>query len=365
MFSAGLASAESGAFSPRLWDTRERGRIISKDAWSLVDMEGIRGVTVGPIESSLQTDQGYGSPSSLLLLDHLKEMHTNWISITPFGRIWDLESVHIDMCFEREPGLNKEGVVRFIEAAHDRGMHVLVVPHLWVEMGGWRGEIDPRSPGGWRAYQGAYQDFLLEWARVAEEAQADMLSIAVEAKSWSHTDDAIWREMIDKVRRQYFGLLTYSANWDEPDRVVFWDALDVIGINAFYPLTDQRNASKAELFVGTTRIHAEVKSLAERYNRPVMFTEIGYTTRKDAGIEPWTWPEDLKQVLIDEQAQADALDVMLDFVRSEEHLMGAFLWRYYANLYDHSQETKFGFSPFGKAAEGVLFDAFESEYVID
>jgi hypothetical protein len=27
--------------------------------------------------------------------------------------------------------------------AHDRGLRVFLIPHLWVDMGGWRGEIDP------------------------------------------------------------------------------------------------------------------------------------------------------------------------------------------------------------------------------
>src|SRR5690606_112396 len=71
-----------------------------EDAWRKSGRPGIRGVTVGPIESSQQPGRGYGTPHSDRLLGELAAMGVNWISITPFGRIWDLKSTTIDMSFE-------------------------------------------------------------------------------------------------------------------------------------------------------------------------------------------------------------------------------------------------------------------------
>ena len=55
----------------------------------LADSErgGVRGITVGPIESSQWPGRGYGSASSEALLDELARMGTTWISVTPFGRL--------------------------------------------------------------------------------------------------------------------------------------------------------------------------------------------------------------------------------------------------------------------------------------
>ena len=47
----------------------------------------LRGITVGPIESSQQPGRGYGTPYSAELLDELVRLGANAISITPFGRI--------------------------------------------------------------------------------------------------------------------------------------------------------------------------------------------------------------------------------------------------------------------------------------
>ena len=52
----------------------------------------LRGVTVGPIESSQQPGRGYGTAYSAELLDELVRLGANAISITPFGRLWSLRS---------------------------------------------------------------------------------------------------------------------------------------------------------------------------------------------------------------------------------------------------------------------------------
>src|SRR5436190_13598518 len=67
----------------------------------------IRGVTVGPIESSQQAGRGYGTPYSAELLDALVDLGANAISITPFGRIWSLHSTSIVMDFEAPYAANR------------------------------------------------------------------------------------------------------------------------------------------------------------------------------------------------------------------------------------------------------------------
>ena len=70
------------------------------DAWGASGRRGVRGITVGPIESIQQPDRGYGTATSAALLDHLVAMGAEWISITPFGRLWSLSSTEILMDFE-------------------------------------------------------------------------------------------------------------------------------------------------------------------------------------------------------------------------------------------------------------------------
>jgi hypothetical protein len=50
----------------------------------------IRGITIGPIESALHPGRGYGSALFERGLDEAVRLGATWISLTPFGRAWDL-----------------------------------------------------------------------------------------------------------------------------------------------------------------------------------------------------------------------------------------------------------------------------------
>lgn len=325
----------------------------------------LRGITIGPIESSQHPGRGYGSPASIALLDELTRMGTNAIAITPFGRLWSLSSTEIAPDFEWTWRQTRAGVVTLCAAARARGLRVLLVPHLWVETSGWRGDIEHDSPEEWLAYQRSYREFVLQWADVAQAAGADMLSIGVECKSWSGRFGSYWTELIEAIRARYHGQLTYSANWDEAEAVLFWEQLDLIGINAFYPLADHGSASYEQYALGAERALAQAAALHDLVHKPVLFTELGYTTRTDAAVEPWLWPDEMHGVAIDEWEQARALSALLGAIATKPWVAGLFVWRYYADLDDVSQEAGWGFSPHGKLAERVLSNVFGAAWASD
>jgi len=349
------------AGSARAWHELPRGA----DGWRASGREAIRGVTVGPIESSQQPGRGYGTPYSAALLDELARMGVTWISVTPFGRIWSLDSPTILMDFEAPYPDNRRDVRTMVRQAHARGMRVMVIPHLWVETTGWRGQIDPGTPEGWAEYHESYRRFVTRWARDAAEAGADAFSIGVECKSWSGRFGDYWSALIAEVRTIFPGLLTYSANWDEAEDVLFWDQLDLIGINAFYPLADQAGATFEQYVAGAERLVPQVEELARVLEMPVLFVEVGYTTRRDAAVQPWLWPDEMANVAVDEHEQARALAALFHAFLSEEWFAGFLVWRYYANIDDVSQEAIWGFSPHAKTAEPLLEDVFEAQWGVD
>jgi hypothetical protein len=329
------------------------------------DRPALRGVTVGPIESSQQPGRGYGTVYSAALLDELVRLGVNAISITPFGRIWSLHSTEILMDFEAPYPDNRAAVSEMIRQAKARGLQVLVIPHLWVESGGWRGEIDPGSDERWAAYQESYRRFVLAWARDAQRAGADALSIGVECKSWSGRFGEYWSALIAELRTAFHGKLTYSANWDEAEDVGFWDQLDWIGVNAFYPLAAHDDASDEEYRQGAGAALDRLGGLARTLQKPVVLIEIGYTTRKNAAVQPWLWPDDMQNVIVDEREQARALAALAGAAASREFVHGLYVWRYYADLDDVSQEAAWGFSPHGKLAEPMLERIFSLPWAAD
>jgi hypothetical protein len=336
------------------------------DAWRRAEIGGVRGVTVGPIENGEHPGVGYGSPAYERTLDEARAMGATWIAVTPFGRVADLGGTGVDLTFEAPFERNRRDVARAIDQAHARELHVMLVPHLWVESGEWRAEIHPADDAGWARWADGYERFARTWADVAEATHAEMFSVGVELRSWVTTDRApSFARIVRGVRARYHGLLTYSANWDDVDQTVILGDLDVIGINAFYPLAQKAGAPQAALLEGARAVRETIHALAERWGKPVLFTEIGYTTRPDPAVRPWEWPDAMAHVQVDEAAQAAAYRALIASMLDEPDFAGFFVWRVYADPDDVSQEAPWGFSPRGKLAELVVRDAFAARWACD
>lgn len=336
------------------------------ETWARAGIGGIRGVTIGPIENAYHPGVGYGSPAFDRTLAEAQAAGATWIAITPFGRVANLSSTTIDLTFEVPFERNRVDVVHAIDMAHARGLKVMLVPHLWVESGQWRGEIDPGTREGWARWADSYGRFLETWAVLAQSAHVEMLSVGVELTSWVTSGHApSFEGVIHAVRRVYDGLLTYSANWDDVERTAILGDLDVIGINAFYPLAQRPGTHLPALAARARAIRDKLHGFAELWGRPVLFTEMGYTTRPDPALRPWEWPDSMSDVPVDEQAQADAYRALLAPLLDDPDFAGFFVWRVYADPDDVSQEAPWGFSPRGKRAELVLRDAFAAHWACD
>jgi hypothetical protein len=339
---------------------------LGTTGWADRGHGALRGVTIGPIESSLHPNRGYGTDAYLRTLREVKRLGGTWVSLTPFGRTLDLHPTGVSLTFEEPYERNRLAVARAIRQAHALGLRVFLVPHLWVENGEWRGEIDPGDDAAWQVWAASYRDFLKSWATLARDERVDMLAVGVELRSWLTTTHAeSFAAILREIRGLYPGLLTYGANWDDVEDTVILGELDLIGVNAFFPLTEKAGANVEELVQGGRKVAERLRSLAERWGKPIVLTEYGYTTRRDPALRPWEWPDRMSNVVVDEAAQADAYFGLLAPMLDEPWLAGAFAWRLYADPDDVSQESEWGFSPRGKLAELVLRDAYAARWAGD
>lgn len=364
-----LAFTAASAFTVWTGSAEARPALLPfAESWALSAGGGMRGITIGPIESLRHAGKGYGSEAYVRALDESVRMGATWISLTVFGRVWDLNSTEVDLVFEAPFQENRLNVLKAIEQAHARGLKVFLVPHLWVESGGWRALMAPGggSDEGWARWADSYRSFLLAWAEVARLGHAEMFSAGVELRSWVTTSRvASFKTILSDLKAIYPGWITYSANWDDVEDTLILGELDFIGINAFYPLTEREGAPLEDLIAGGYRIAANIEKMANTYQKPVVLTEIGYTTRADPALRPWEWPDSMTNVRIDEQSQADAYTAIMAPFLDARFCTGFFIWRVYADPDDVSQEAEWGFSPRGKKAELVLRDAFGTHWAAD
>ena len=76
--------------------------------------------------------------------------------------------------------------------------------------------------------------------------------------------------------------LTYAANWTDYRQVPFWDALDVIGIQAYFPLTEDPDYDEEDIRAGWAERMGELRAFGELHNRNILFTELGYNQSHQA-----------------------------------------------------------------------------------
>ena len=196
---------------------------------------------------------------------------------------------------------------------------------------------------------------------VADESGALLAGDLSNTNAYEPDDSGSVRD----VRKAYPGLLMYAGNWDDIEQTVILGQLDVIGLNAFFPLADKDGASLEQLTEGGAKVRDRLAKLAAFWQKPIFFNEFGYTTRTDPALRPWEWPDGMTNVTVDEVAQDRAYFGLLAPLMDEPWLAGAFVWRLYADPNDVSQEAEWGFSPRGKLAELTLRDAYRARWAAD
>ena len=131
----------------------------------------------------------------------------------------------------------------------------------------------------------------------------------------AHEDE--WRQIIRSVRGLYNGQITYSANWGEEfEQLAFGDELDFIGINCYYPLSKKTEATDAELKRNFEQVKDKIKNVYQKYQKPIVFTEIGFRSINT----PWKNPHAEGDDSFNEQHQARCYKVILEGIQNEEWL---------------------------------------------
>ncbi|MEZ4237532.1 MAG: hypothetical protein R3F59_15575 [Myxococcota bacterium] len=304
-----------GAWRRRLWPLLAAA-LLGAEAHAA----DVRGMTV----STPTWGWEWGTERMDGTLDTLRDLGVNWVSIHPYAAIGADGSVQWrDLSPESPP----EWLARPIREAHARGMKVLVTPHLayWGSPFSWRGAVAFPDPRVRARFFREYRAWVVALAQAS--AGADGFVVGSELDG-TIGDEAGWREVIAGVRAVWAGPVTYAANWDAFERVPFWDALDVVGIQAYFPLVDGGGVpDDAQLQAGWERVAARLRAFHQRTGKHIVFTELGFDASEGAAARPWEGgaePTEAGRAL-----QARCLRVVLRGIDHEPGVIGAFLWKWF------------------------------------
>ncbi|HVM08554.1 MAG TPA: hypothetical protein VM345_08835 [Acidimicrobiales bacterium] len=238
-----------------------------------------------------------------------------------------------------------------IRVAKSRGLKVFLKPHVDLKgFSGWRGDIRPSNLDEWFA---SYINFITTWARVAQQEGVEQFAVGTELASLSG-QTARWHGVVDAVRSNFGGGLTYAANFDEYERVQFWDRLDYIGVDAYFELVKTPTTDVATLRNAWAPIAANLRTFSTRWSRPILFTEAGYVSQVGSTTQPWNW--ELSFIRSDAE-QAAGYQAMFEVFWNEPWFAGIHWW-----MWDFIgrpiEDAAMSYSPHGKPAEAVLREWF-------
>ncbi|MGB2629716.1 MAG: discoidin domain-containing protein [Candidatus Omnitrophota bacterium] len=303
----------------------------------------------GVVYTSWMADE-FSMPVSDFTLAYIKKLGFDTVSIMVPAYQEDLDSAVVFT--NDKPGGDTptdKALAHAITSCHKLGLRVLLKPHVDPRTDEARINIMPSEE-----WFDSFEEFTLRYARLAQENSVEIFSVGTELEgttfeAWNHR----WSRLIDKVREVYKGYLTYSANWTEYEEVPFWDKMDFIGIDAYFPLTDNDEPSLDEL-MDSWEAHANTieKWMMQRglAGKGVIFTELGYPSADGAGRQPWVAVSNRE----DQQEQADCLRAAFEVLSKRPWFKGYYIWQYFPQ----DRWSPLGFTVKGKKAEEVIKEWF-------
>ncbi len=303
-----------------------------------------------------QSAEDFSSADFKQTVQDAKEGGVNFVSLVfPFYQT-DLTSIDIAPGFQTP---SDTALINAITYVHSLGLKVMIKPHLESSTGEWRARINPSNRDGWFI---AYGKMLNKYAALAKQNGVEEFCIGTELISMatytSNPDNTQrWETMIKNVRALYSGKITYSANWggddfaNEKDHIAFWPSLDYIGLSAYFSLSAAPNNSVDELKKAwDSWNNSDIQPLQQRWNMPIVFTEIGYRSVNDSHKDPFEFN---RGGTYDPQGQVNAYEALFSYWSNFEYMQGVHLWDWKVDP-DAGGVNTLEFTPQNKPAEATM-----------
>ena len=274
----------------------------------------------------------WATPEMARTLDELKSLGVNSIALHPYAQIENDGHVRFRVVDD-----NRHITVP-LDWARERGMSVMLIPHIayWGSKFLWRGEINFQTAEEWDRFFSDYQTWIVQMAQIGEAHGVATFCVGLEFYHAQKFDER-WRKIIAAVRKVYHGKVTYGGNWDSFQQVKFWDALDYIGVLAYFPLTKSVDPSEAEIATAWNKRCGELAVFSKAHgNKKFLFVEIGYNESARAAAEPWAFKTGGDHAL---EVQQRCIEVALDLPERCPVLAGMYWWKWFPELPSREEEN--------------------------
>jgi len=282
-------------------------------------------------------------------------VNANWVCLLPYGYgAKDETDLKYNIGWQWW-GERKIGVVKCVQYAKKMGLKVMLKPQIWFRHGFYVGQYNAKTEKDWVAWEQNYENFILDFAHLADSLDVDMFCIGTEFTKFVAERPAFWNQLIDKVRAVYKGKITYAANWDAYQRFPHWEKLDYIGIDAYFPLVKSKTPLTPDLVKAWEKYHREIEILYKTTKIPVIFTEFGYRSVNNTADRPW---ESNTDGATNHQGQQNAYEAIFQKFWCEEWFAGGFIWNWY-NHHSQAGGNDTDYTPQNKPAQTVIKEWYQ------
>ncbi len=253
-----------------------------------------------------------------------------------------------------QPGWNTpsdQSLTAASDYIHSYHMRVVYNIHADIQNGEWRADINPADRNAWFA---RYGEILDHYANLAASHGVEGMVIGTELMNMtdqSNPDNTQhWRDIIGHLRTVYHGFLTYGMQWDG-ENVGFLGDLDYVGVGAYVPVGTHEDASTDEMKQSWSEWNTNrIKTLADTYHKPILFTEAGYKSVWGSNVTPWmSW----RDGAWDEDVQAIAYEALFSYWNDNPSIQGIYLWDFKTDPNAGGQGNT-DYTPQNKRAEDVM-----------
>ena len=250
-------------------------------------------------------------------------------------------------------------VAAAIRDALSAGLTPILKPHIDCLDGVWRANIGTgfTSEAQWVDWFSNYTAFITHFAGLATAHGATAAFNVGTELDGTHHREADWRRVIAAVRAVLppSTALWLGPNWEWSsapgyELVLFWDALDYLGVDMYPPLSSHVDPSLEEAVAGWAPIVANLSAFSAAHGgKPFIFAEIGFASWQRAAVDApgcCAGPPD-------PATQAVLYASFFQAVYPQPFLAGVFWWAWDAGR-TRGEPCATDFNVLGKPAQAVL-----------
>jgi len=286
---------------------------------------------------------------------HIDSIAANWMAISPFA----FSSSNTSPGVQFNPnfqwwGETEEGVNTTIDYCRGRNMKIMLKPQVWIPSGGWVGHYNPGIEAGWQTWEEQYRDYIMIFVNIAIERDVEVFCVGTEYKIAAVEREPFWRQLIADIRAIYDGELVYASNWDHYQNIAFWDELDYIGVDSYFPLVDAVTPTVEEIDAAWPPVKQQLADFSNQHGKQILFCEFGYMSIDHGAWQNWENEGNQANLNVNMVAQRNAFESFFKNIWEEDWFAGGFIWKWYHDHPNAGGPTHKEYTPQNKLAEKVI-----------